>query len=1825
MKKILYLFGILMAVCLLAACSSGGSGGSTTEPENNPYIEAYTRGELLSTTIVRVRLTQAIEPAENQEKQLKNIFKFTPSVDGEAFWETKNTVGFRPKGRLKSATNYKVAFDVSKLFPEAEGADKNFHFSFTTIAPSFTHSTEGLRVDDEGTGEFYLQGEVRLSDYADNEQIESLLAAEVAGEKTAVRWEHGNYYHTFVVDRLPAKEQAYNVVLKWDGRPIDYNYNKVDTVIVPARNVFEVLNVKVNSENNSVECIFSAPLNTKQKYASYVLVDNIDRLRFSASSNKLTVFLPSKPGVPVSLRIKEGLTSSTGFALQHDYVTELAFEELKPAVKATGKGVIMPNSSGLHIPFRAVNLRAVDVKIYRTFENNILQFLQVNDLDGEDELYRVALPIATQTIRLDANQSLNLKQWNTFSIDMASLIAPEPGAIYTVKIEFSKKYSLYSKCPGNFNETTDGFDGDGSDDGEEDYYDGYDNRNPCSRSYYYSWSGNFMSQNVLASDIGLVAKNGGDNQYLVFVTNLVTAAPMSGVKVMFYNFQQQKIGEAVSGSNGVALAELKEAPYVLVAQDGNQKSYLRLGNERSLSLSSFDVSGMQVEKGLKGMIYGERGVWRPGDTLFLTFVLEDRTQRLPANHPVTFELYNVNRQLVSKQVNTGQNGFYTFVCPTDSEAPAGNWTAIVKAGGVTFNKTLRVATIKPNRLKIETLLDHDPVLAGNPVSGTIKARWLHGAGTSGNQTDLSMRLTPVPTTFKNYADFTFDDITKTFSGRESKEVSGRLDATGEMRFSVPVETGQAPAGKLRAAVTVNVAEEGGEFSVDNFNVDVYPYTAYVGLKLPKGAGYYGRLETNVAHRIEVAAVDASGKPLKRKLEVEIFRNEWNWWWFSSDGDIANYAHRLYNNPVFSTRLETDAAGKASFNYTLASPEWGLFIVKVTDPQSGHSSTRKMYIDWWGYGRGDDDNNGATVLSFTTDKEKYNVGEKAVVTIPSTNGARAIVTVENGSRVLASYQEECKGDETKVTIPTTAEMIPNAYVYVTLLQPHRQTVNDLPMRLYGVVPLPVEDPATRLSPVIDMPNEVRPEQAFTVNVKEEKGREMTYTLAIVDDGLLDLTRFKTPDLWGYFFQREALGVRTWDMYNFVLGAYGGKIEQLFAIGGDEELAEDGGEKANRFKPVVKFAGPFTIKAGKNNQHTFTISNYAGSVRAMVVAGNGTAYGKAEKTVPVRNPLMLQATLPRVLGPGEEVTLPVAVFAMDKQVKNVKIELKAGALLEPVDGTSRTLNFKEPSDEWVKFRLRVKNKLGVARVKVTATSGNERAEHEIEIDVRAANPPVVVSEEQIVQGAQSVELALQAPGMDDTNTAQLEVSTIPPLNLGARLEYLMSYPHGCLEQTTSAVFPQLFLPDVVEMTVAQKERMNRNITAALNRLSYFVRPDGSFSYWPGGSGYGCDWTNNYAGHFIIEAERKGYKIPGNMKDNWISVQQKAARNWSWSTGDGRYAYYQDDLVQAYRLYVLALARKQELGAMNRLKERSNLSIQAKWMLAGAYVLAGQPEAAERIIENLSIETAYDYKGFSNTYGSSERDNAIVLNMLTLMGHKENAFLMARRVSEALNGKRWMSTQTTAYSLLGLSKYALNEKGAMSFTYSIANGKATAVKGEKSVWTEDLGQRNGRVNLKVNNTGSQTLFVRLTAKGIPVSGEEKAAAQDLRITVRYTDANGNGITVDRLEQGADFRAEVSVYNPGQRGDYTNMALTHIFPSGWEIMDNRLEDEQHSGVTYRDIRDDRVLSYFDLKAGATVKTQVKLRAAYTGKFYLPAVACEAMYDATIHANNTGQQVEVY
>lgn len=426
--------------------------------------------------------------------------------------------------------------------------------------------------------------------------------------------------------------------------------------------------------------------------------------------------------------------------------------------------------------------------------------------------------------------------------------------------------------------------------------------------------------------------------------------------------------------------------------------------------------------------------------------------------------------------------------------------------------------------------------------------------------------------------------------------------------------------------------------------------------------------------------------------------------------------------------------------------------------------------------------------------------------------------------------------------------------------------------------------------------------------------MTYTVAMVEEGLLSLTNFKTPNAWEEFYKREALGVKTWDIFDAVIGAYSGSIDQVFAIGGDGYMEGGKNKKANRFKPVVTYLGPFNLQAGEEKTHTLKLPNYIGAVRTMVIAGdiNHEAYGSIDKSVEVKKPLMVLASLPRKLSPGEKVILPVTVFAMETKVKNVNINLKLSDGIAVVGAKEKSLSFSKPDEKMAYFELDVSKAKGINTVEVIATGHGEKSTYKVELDVVNPNPISSKPTDITLSANKTEAITLSTFGVPGTNTATLEFSTLPPMDFSRRLQFLIQYPHGCLEQTASGVFPQLFLSDIFDLTQDKKQEIQNNIEKGITRLAHFQLPNGGLSYWMGENTVD-DWSTSYAGHFMLEAEKKGYVLPLTFKSNWMAYQKQTARDWRPS-----YRTYNSDLAQAYRLYTLALAGSPDLASMNRLRE-------------------------------------------------------------------------------------------------------------------------------------------------------------------------------------------------------------------------------------------------------------------------------------------------------------------
>ena len=1867
------LFLILLTV--IAGFSSCKSNQKDIIPsaEYAPYVNAYTGGVISQNSTIRIELTQD-QPMVDLNQELKdNPFSFSPSLKGKTYWVSNNTIEFVPEeGALKPGAFYEGTFRLGD-FVDVDKKLEEFNFSFRVQERNFSIHTDPITVTATQPDQVTVTGEIRFSDVVKKEEVEKMLTAGSEKNKSypivITQTDHPTRY-VFSISQITKEAEDYQLEITAKGNPAGIDRTQNESILIPAKNSFRFLSaVRIDQPENGIEIIFSDPVSNTQDLKGLIDVPEVSSSIFQIKENKVFIYFEAGKQNKLTLNIHEGIRNRQDKPLGTSHSISFSELNLKPQVEMATSAAILPDSKSLIIPFRAVNLYAVDLSVIRIFENNVLMFMQNNSLSSANELRRSGRLVYKKTLWLAKDSSKDVHRWEDYSIDLAGLIHQEPGAIYRVILSFRQEYSAYP-CGGSENKEMQFVDNKSSDNltkvsgetlSEDDeavwdtpetyyYYNGSvpmdwsqyrwtERDNPCHPSYYMN-SDRIAACNIRASNLGMIVKRNSLNKLWIAVNNILDTKPVAKAQVTIYNFQLQPIGKGETNGEGLVEITPKGVPFIAVAEADKQKAYVRVVDGEEQSVSRFDVGGKDIQKGLKGFIYGERGVWRPGDTLHISFMLEDREKRIPDKHPVALEIYNPRGQFYTKMISTqGTNGFYTFAVPTQADDPTGLWNAYVKVGGTAFHKSLRIETIKPNRLKITLALPTILQASSKDVYAPLTSSWLTGATASRLKAKVEMSLSKVNTQFKNYGQYLFNNPATDFTTVRADVFNGVLDAEGRagVNIQLPVATG-AP-GMLNATLTTRVFEPGGDASIYSQTVPFSPFTSYVGINLNQPKGKY--IETDKDHVFDIVTVNDQGQPVNRSnLEYKIYRISWSWWWENGEESFGTYINNSSITPVASGNLQT-TGGKASFKFRINYPDWGRYLVYVKDRESGHATGGTVYIDWpdWRGRSNKTDPSGIKMLAFSLDKDSYEIGETATAIIPAAAGGRALVSLENGSTVLQQqWLEVSDQGDTKLTFKITPEMAPNVYLHISLLQPHAQTVNDLPIRMYGIAPVFVTNRQTILQPQIKMPEVLRPETDFNVTVSEKSGKPMTYTLAIVDDGLLDLTNFKTPDPWNEFYAREALGIRTWDMYDDVLGASGGRYSSLFSTGGDASL-KPADAKANRFKPVVKFIGPFYLAKGKQQTHTLKLPMYVGSVRAMVVAGQDGAYGNAEKTAFVRTPLMLLSTLPRVLSTQEEITVPVNVFAMENQVKNVTVSLEAsGAGVQITGNRQQSLTFDQPGDQLAYFTLKTGSKTGKATIHLTASGNGQQTKETIEIEVRNPNPVVTLRNSQWIEAGQEAELSYTLAGSSSANNqVQLEISRIPSVDISRRFDFLYNYQHHCTEQLTSKALPLLFVSQFKAVDEQEAEKIKTNVQEAIRQIYARQLPNGGFVYWPGNA-VADEWITSYTGMFLTLAQEKGYAVHPNVLNKWKRFQRAAAQNWRMPQEASNWQIWQSELQQAFRLYTLALAGAPEYGAMNRMKEQPGLSIQAKWRLAAAYALTGKMKPAGELVYNAET-TVIPYSSMNLIYGSSDRDEAMILETLILMKRDRDALQQAKKVSQNLAQENWFSTQSTAFALMAMGRLAKQLSGTLDFTWSWNGKQQPAVKSAKAVFEKEIATSPKSGTVSVKNQGKGALSVDLITRTQLLNDTLPAIADNIRLDVKYTDMAGSPISVEDIRQGTDFMSAVTLSNISGTSDYSNLALTHIIPSGWEIYNERMIVPEASSsnsneantpessadkYTYKDIRDDRVLTYFDLRRGESKTFTVRLQATYAGNFILPAIQCEAMYDAAVQARTKAGRTTV-
>ncbi|MDR1625633.1 MAG: Ig-like domain-containing protein [Spirochaetia bacterium] len=1850
-------YGWLATAAVLVTLAGLFSCSQEALPGPDPKVVAsFSEGLIARTEALKVVFTgsydtQAVIPAK--------AFSLKPGAKGSLSWENEWTLVFTPSDALEAETTYTATVDPSLLAPSevsalglsAQAAESvsAFSFSFTTLPPLLEVRFDPVKID--ATRGVWVSGTALVDKGVDISRLEGIVSSREMGKPG---WSQDAEADTFRFAFAPLRqtERPFDVEVSWDGGGIGAKEKGSQSFQIPGTATFTVLSIRP-VERNTLEITFSSPLAPNQDLRGFVSLSGDTNIRYSVDGNIARIFGSADIPAEAVLSIRE-LSDINGKKLAQNVQYTVSQKWELPAVRFTGSGVILPTSQGATMVVETLNVSGLIVEAFQIYADNMLQFLQVNSLSGTNQLRRVGEPVWSKAVEFSWKDS-DKNRWTRRGLDLTELSRKYPDSMFHLRVAFRKRHVHY-ESPNTLPDFSNlKFPGDdlpplsGASDVEVetetsgwDYYentqwndDWYRYRNePSHPAFYLNYYNHNITigRNVLVSDLGLMAKKASSGEWLVAATDLRTASPAGGVEFQFVNYPGRVLESVKSSANGIAILTPKGSPSFLLAKSGAGRAFLRLADGMALASSHFDVSGDKPVAGVKGMIYGERGVWRPGDPIYLTFLMWDTQGKLPADHPVGFELEDPQGRIVETKTFTGgTDGFYAIETSTKPEAPTGDWVARVRVGGGVFTKYLKIETVMPNRLKIDLSAGGRPYLDTQEVPMTLESAWLHGAAAPGLKADVSVVFVDKETAFSAYSDYTFRDPSRAVSQERTTLFEGKLDQASRANFTVKLNAGAAVPGKLSARFLSRVFEPSGVFSSEQASMDFSPYNRYVGLKLPKGDAARNMLLTDTPHTADIVVLDADGKPAAGNVELEcaLYKLSWRWWWTKEGESAAEFASSISRNPIMRG-LVSASGGKASWNFQVKYPDWGRYLVLIRDRSGGHAAAQIRYIDWPGWaGRAQEGGQGASaMLNLSADKTSYAPGETVSVSFPSNKDAAALAVVEKGGEIIRQEWIPVSEPTTEYKIATSADMTPNIYVHITLLQKHSQTANDLPVRLYGIIPVAIDDPTTRLSPQITAPASWQPSSKASFTVKEAQGRPMTYTAVVVDEGLLGLTRYSMPNPRSVFYRKEASFIKYWDLYSDVIGAYSGRLETLLAIGGGEEEIDAAAKQTQRFKPVVFFFGPYRLGAGESRTESFDMPGYVGAVRVMVVAGSppqvsgpqpGRAYGVAEHSVQVKSDLMVLGTLPRTLSPDDEAIVPVTVFSYAEGQRSVRVSMKAagGAALTSAEFVN--VNFDRAGDKTVEFKVKAGSLPGQARFTISASSpGLKNALHETELEVRSTALSVSTAITQLLPENGRWEGTLELPGRPGTNTAVLELSRMPPLGLEKRLQFLMQYPHGCVEQTTSAAFPQLYLDKALPLRQDELALIRSNIAAGIERLAGFQNYTGGFTYWPGASET-SNWGTNYAGHFLVAAKRAGYAVPETLLQNWTEYQKKQAASWAGKS-------YAETLDQAYRLYTLALAGAADLGSMNRLRERRDNPPAALWRLAAAYWYAGQRDAARAMVRGAALGGP-DYQELSGTFGSAFRDRAMMLEALALIGDDGRAKDLLEEIAQKLSSENWLSTQETSYALIAVLPFMQSSSDASPITVSYTvDGVSDTLSFTTPLARVPLKVSGSQAKIALRNNTGIFAYARIGATGLPAEGSEPALAQGLGLEVVYRDAEG--YTLDSpasLPLGEDMIVEVRLHNT-YGSEIKEIALVHALPASLEIVNTRLGEESSSSQSapykYQDIRDDKIMTYFDLRSGQSQTVSFRVSKTYGGSFFLPAIHAYAMYNEALRAVIPGKRI---
>ena len=1792
---------ILLAVILQALIFSCGHPDQL-KIESANFDEMVDPYQQLEFTFNRILVPDSLV----EKWDTTHYFDFEPKINGRYKWLEANKLMFVPSVPFAPNTDYKARLktDISKhaskkYIPVA--GELSFHTPY--LAVERTHVFWGISEVDKN--QIQLRLAIDFNYPVDRQEIRKHVTVTLNGQNLAydLAGAENTTYAELAVPASNAGSYEGELALvigkgmKSIGSERQLTTDELISIPVPPRDLLEISDVSaVFQDGEGAILVYTSQPIVEKGLRSLISVKPEIDFSITSMGSGFKLVGEFADGQSYDLSISGKIKGIFGPALGSDFKQTVAFGSLQPYIAFSDQNSLYLTPQGSrNLGLSIINIPKVKITVFKVFENNIQHYMRQGkswDWNYDNDQY-----YDNYAYGLDENYG---KQISSREIDTRAL--PKKGNIRLLNLK-PEELELSSDMKGLYLIKA--------------------------QSVEKEWLSDV--QMVSVSDIGLIVKQGSD-EILVMARSIATSQPLQGVNIRFYSRSNQMIYEATTGSDGnVFFREIKKTVpgfdvTMISARKGDDFNVL-LFDRSSVETSRYDVGGKRTNELIYDVfIYGDRNLYRPGDSVFCNAVVRSFQWETIREIPVKFRVISPEgKDFLIKKTQLNNNGAAQLGFRLPESVLTGSYMVELLSGNDMMLGTYRISVeeFMPDRIKVEVKSNKTTFRPGEILRLDITATNLFGPPATNRKVENELRISRKAFFPKKFSDFNFFVQTATELYFENQVSEGATDFNGQwvQEFALP---DFEQTGLLDAKVFTTVFDETGR-PVNRFTqVEIRTQEIMLGIKhLPGWVGTRKPLTVNVI------AIDGKENPAQAKARVEVVQLRWETV-LERNGGQTNYRSQKKETVVMSREVTISPSGYA-FQFTPSTS--GEYEVRVSNQGAVSYVSSSFYAYGWSdFGSSSFFVNREGEVGIEADKAAYEPGDVARILFKTPFEGELLVTVEQ-DKVLEYFSLKANASGASMNLKITEKHLPNIYISATLIR--KNDASGLPLTVgHGYASLKVDDPGLKLATVITAPEQIRSRTKQQIKVKTSANAEVT--LAVVDEGILQITAYPTPDPYGWFYGKRALEGKSYDLFDELFPEL---TSRNSSSGGD--MGFDLGSRLNpltskRVKLLSLWSG--VQKANSSGEVVFTadIPAFSGAVRIMAVAYKDNKFGSADKQMRVSDPVVISSSLPRFLSPEDEARVVVTLTNTTAKPLIATVKTTTEGPVSAGKFSENKISIPANSEMQTVYSLTADKATGNARVKLQVTAAGETFTEETELSVRPAATFEKTSTSGVLKAGSKVTLKAEESFLEGTSKSQVMLTRSPAGKYAKDLSYLINYPHGCLEQTISTAFPQIYFPDLVRMLKqGQKSgsyNTNENVNAAIMKISSLQQYNGGLVTWPSG-GEAHWWTTAYAGNFLYEASKAGFTVNQMVIENIMrylteKVKQKPTTEYFYTTPDNPnwQKKVQPQRETFYSLYVLALNGKQHLPTMNYYKARAGeLTLDSRYMLACTYALVGDTKSYQSLLPKSWDSSREPETMTGGSFSSPLRDRAIALyTLLSADPDNPQVAALARQVGEMINRDRWMSTQERAFAMLALGKLAgqsANDK--ITATVEVSGSKIATFSGN-DLFTPIVGKK-----AEISATGSGQIFYYFETQGIPASNSNREEDKVLSVRRRFFDRHGNALGNSRFSQNDLLVVEVTL-STTDNSMVENVIITDMLPACFEVENTRLTAERgmdwaknRSYPDHIDFRDDRV-NLYSHAGGQIRKFYYMVRVVGRGKYKQGPVSAEAMYNGSYYSYSGAASITV-